>query len=1685
VKPKTAAEIKADQLRRYRAAPKQSAPIDPPGGISSTKLHTMSSLQAHQANPPTRDRVSAAIALVRARQASRRTPADEQIPMAPPSPISAHVKVYSPRSSPRNTAPSIRSPAGKAFAVDAQRHQSPTTREPLTPKTQEQQPSQQKENENAKATLSPKSPSSPGSGSFFTNIFASRANTIPTALLSLPAMSPAGVENGNEENSPQEGVKSPVAMASPSSAVAHQTVSNDSDDCSVDPETLTDVGRFIDALHSKNGQSTFTSQSPRQDSRQQQFLPPASSESTEDTNPVGEETLAGIGQYIDAIAKPKGKSILATATFSSDADDMVPLETKVGIGAFIDSLHGKSTAPEETKQTFYVSSSDDSSFNQPQSYDSTARKSTEQDGDGNNEPLGIDNFYETVSMNIDEEARLLDDVLRDSEDTVNSEQKDAGSYATELTLNPSDLAFEDFLEADLTDIEEELGASFPEEEAASFDDPIASVRSYDVPTPYEKGYWESSDEEESACEDTPWTDDVLVDSSDAIQNAVSDIGPFTAIRSRVLTTVSKYIGDKSSCTADKKALQRRIEIDEEAVVEEGIEVPLTVNSDDSIDDALEETFAREEGEEKDDDARELLLTFQEGLNLNSAEEEDEADVPDSPQSQEPLTKVFSAMESIDEDDDIKGFLTKMGAPVEDADFFSKLIPPIEASEGELRELNEMIMNTPHEEDEVECLDGTIASLDIRDDSLQVARVEHLNTDKSSAPKAKLILLENADDAPHNDGTALLPGDDEETVHPETLNEGEIINSKALDDKKRADGKESNPCEVDDKELILAFSSESLDEKEPVDDEDYCGASEGDDEDANLSTPLNDAREKNLAGDEVSMPRKFDDKESTLPFASEAVDDDEKSGDDDISSSCEVDDEAPTLAEYLIDEEPACAPVLDELQSESDVDSIVAARTTSYISEADSIVAARTGSNVSGEDSILTAGTDSNVSTTNSAEFTADNFAEAFAPQIVSISFDDQSMNECTEELAEELVDDSVDLVDAFLKSPGSYLEETGANNAVPVDCSNLEGENQTLRDIIGTLRDSDAELFFKLSWGAPMSELNKWKAFIKATKPFLTGESAPLVAEAQIRSVASRLEFPKTDDVELIIEQLPCLKRAHSGITEAPSTDTANLDAKLGDEKFEEMEEIDESANILAFLSKMDALKADGHFGLNEEEEQTAAEELAVGVDVAHGFVNRQLQAVLSDDAQWWNNEEKKNDKLEVDVISPVTSPITSPKSRRRAFSEDEVAEKEERRSKKNDARKNTISPSVSSRNHHSHHSSSNSRVERSRSREYTPARDVKGKNSHLHQQIVRASRSYALSPTAYDIKQSLGLTQMPTNVIGDLESMLEERERRIIISSRARNAKWHNPWDRRFSSENGKKQSVPLMPRVSKKLPPLSGVDAAKSLSRWSYRPDQRHKMPLKEHWRYAYKERTKHHFGYFNVDVYSVYETSVVIAKAHRFDEEPWEQRDVKQRFLHEKSISLSRNWFGSLLRKRGNDRYREPVTHPKSMEMPMENLPGEGEWVDEWYITWQQRQQGYKSRLGQLSESRSVSDSEDDRSEDSDGSETYTYADETTMRDDETSAYSESAASESVYTDARGRSVYSRLNNRNSNRSNQSLSQFDEEDSWEDEDPPECGTFQNVKQKIGERLSLVHPTHLSSLRQSRWRRKYFPRGTFPYTR
>mmetsp|Transcript_17021 Transcript_17021/g.39268 ORF Transcript_17021/g.39268 Transcript_17021/m.39268 type:complete len:1209 (+) Transcript_17021:165-3791(+) len=248
------------------------------------------------------------------------------------------------------------------------------------------------------------------------------------------------------------------------------------------------------------------------------------------------------------------------------------------------------------------------------------------------------------------------------------------------------------------------------------------------------------------------------------------------------------------------------------------------------------------------------------------------------------------------------------------------------------------------------------------------------------------------------------------------------------------------------------------------------------------------------------------------------------------------------------------------------------------------------------------------------------------------------------------------------------------------------------------------------------------------------------------------------------------------------------------------------------------------------------------------------------------------------------------------------------------------------------------------------------------------------------------------------------------------------------------------LSPKASSGSPmiPRDGIDRVIALNDSSNFLFNRKSFPLtRKRCKLSYDRRVKSHTGYFDVDVYSLQESAAVGQENQFRDETPWELRRVRQKFLHERSISFSRNWFGNLVKTSGNDKVKAPICKPKSMEMPMPKIPDPGDWTPEWYTTWGGRKGLMQKPTSESSvESGSISDSSTEKE----------YNDEDSLR---------SFTSGSSYDD----------------------------DEDHDEDAPECGTFVNTKQKIGEHVSRVHPDYTSSLRKSRWRKKYFPIGTFPY--
>lgn len=141
---------------------------------------------------------------------------------------------------------------------------------------------------------------------------------------------------------------------------------------------------------------------------------------------------------------------------------------------------------------------------------------------------------------------------------------------------------------------------------------------------------------------------------------------------------------------------------------------------------------------------------------------------------------------------------------------------------------------------------------------------------------------------------------------------------------------------------------------------------------------------------------------------------------------------------------------------------------------------------------------------------------------------------------------------------------------------------------------------------------------------------------------------------------------------------------------------------------------------------------------------------------------------------------------------------------------------------------------------------------------------------------------------------------------------------------------------------------------------------------------------------------------------------------------------------------------------------------EWTEEWYTTWKAPEDANYNSRSVTSTSSASRESGTERE--------GTTEDDTGTNQDETCSYiekSDSSRSGSQY----GSGSYSSTFN------SASEGEFTDGDYESLEDTPQCGTLINVKPKIGERVTRIHPDYTCQLRRSRWRKKYFPRGTFPY--
>ena len=535
---------------------------------------------------------------------------------------------------------------------------------------------------------------------------------------------------------------------------------------------------------------------------------------------------------------------------------------------------------------------------------------------------------------------------------------------------------------------------------------------------------------------------------------------------------------------------------------------------------------------------------------------------------------------------------------------------------------------------------------------------------------------------------------------------------------------------------------------------------------------------------------------------------------------------------------------------------------------------------------------------------------------------------------------------------------------------------------------------------------------------------------------------------------------------------------------FDFIEEVDESENAEAFISRMATLKKGGHLpNLNTDvlgsfiKEKLREEDAdAIEVDLDVGFVQKSLAPIFSDEHGTWDELDSNHNSYDASVEGRDRYAC---KQHSASSLEEENAGLESAssthfhapgRNSRDDLSQNggtSLSEQNASGSLHIPSSKTSSSFADRDDETYTYSSKVPlplisssmngSENGHV------SARSREEETNAFDDE---ALDEFPVNnhqqyvpyKEGSYDSDHNEWMRKRDFATRK--TQDPNSWITRTTSNISNKFSF-----VTGEAPmTINGVDAAKRLSIKTLKTRaSRHRIPGTNAWKLSYKDRCKDHPGYFDVDYYSLFESSDVSrTQPHPFDFAPWELRDVRQHFLQDHSLSFSKNWFGKFQRARGNQRIREPVAHPRSMEMPMENNPHPEEWTEEWYKVWKA-----PNRTNSSLDSCSYSDSEDfdSRSGGSrsipDDSSSY-MGKSSSHSDSEYGSYADEAAS---------------------SRSEYGISDNDYEDSMDEDDAPQCGELINVKPKIGERVTRIHPDFTCSLRRSRWRKKYFPRGTFPY--
>lgn len=434
--------------------------------------------------------------------------------------------------------------------------------------------------------------------------------------------------------------------------------------------------------------------------------------------------------------------------------------------------------------------------------------------------------------------------------------------------------------------------------------------------------------------------------------------------------------------------------------------------------------------------------------------------------------------------------------------------------------------------------------------------------------------------------------------------------------------------------------------------------------------------------------------------------------------------------------------------------------------------------------------------------------------------------------------------DLNLDNLGSLLTKSSDGDAVEIDlkCGFVKKQLADADPYTSTRLDTLSPLSNEMSVTSDdgIQQLNK---FIEAVAPLLKESQPSAVEEAQIRQAAQKAGVP-----------LELVDKLVGNSVQTATDDEDNFNNVCNE--YDEIEDVDENEAIDAFLHRFTALKQGGHFpdgsleALGPLGQLSPENDEAVEIDVAHGFVRKDLAPCLSDDKPWWQNGDATRDAEEKDSnASARYESLATVVSRQIRESEFKLA----------DTPKELLHLSRGGR--------------------YDSAEDW---------DLAFGANRERVSKSSSQPKDSLLGNEATTDAFTfyqELESRFSNNDEWIMKLSMAN---WGNPF---------KKNWLTRSVRIGRPKP-INGVAAAGALTRRSLGTSRRRNCGGPRHWKRSYKQRTRNHPGYFNVDVYSLYETSLVARPPHPLDYIPWENRDVRQRFLHEQSITFCRNWFGKHL-------------------------------------------------------------------------------------------------------------------------------------------------------------------------------------------